>query len=147
MKLIDKMVVCIDNGGFDKIMLCVGTGTILTLLERLFGSFDKSFAFLCLVMFLDFITGLMCGASKGELSSQICVNGLFKKLFIFIYVIVGHHMDVLLGVNYVRIGICYMYATGEVLSIIENGIALGVPVPAPIKKALEMLNGGEDNEN
>ena len=66
-----------------------------------------------------------------------------KKLMIFVYVMIAHHLDVLLSVNYVRIGVCYMYAVGEVLSIIENGVTLGLPVPEPIKKALEMIDGGE----
>ena len=36
-----------------------------------------------------------------------------------------------------------MYAIGEVLSIIENGVTLGVPIPEPIVKALDILNGGK----
>lgn len=130
-----------------RMVLCVGTGTIITIIENLFGTIDKSLCFLCLVMVLDFITGLMCGATNHELSSEVCTKGLFKKLFILVYVMVANHLDNLLDVNYIRSAVCYMYATGEVLSIIENGVTLGVPIPAPIKKALEVLNGGEDDEN
>ena len=66
---------------------------------------------------------------------------------VLIYVMLAHHLDILLGVDYVKVGVCYMYAIGEVLSIIENGVVLGLPVPTPIKKALEMINGGDDNES
>ena len=135
----------------EKLILCVGTGTIITIIENLFGHIDKSLCFLCLVMVLDFATGLMCGATNHELSSEVCTKGLFKKLFILIYVMVAHHLDNLLNVDYIRSAVCYMYATGEVLSIIENGVVLGVPIPTPIKKALEVLNsnneGGEENED
>lgn len=129
-----------------KLILCVSTGTILTLLEQFCGVIDKSLTFLCMAMIFDFITGLLCGTFEHTLSSEKCTKGLFKKLFILVYVVLAHHLDVLLNVDYLRTAVCYMYATGEVLSIIENGVRLGVPIPEPIKKALELLNGGEDNE-
>lgn len=131
----------------DKLIVCTSSGVILTVLEVIFGSIDTSLSFLWLVMIIDFITGILCGAEEHELSSDICIRGLFKKLFILVYVIIGHWLDILLGVDYIRTAICYMYATGEVLSIIENGARLGVPIPEPIKKALEVINGGEDNED
>lgn len=126
-----------------KVASCILSGCFLTVITALFGSIDYSFIFLCICMLTDFLTGLMCGAYRHELSSDICIRGLMKKLMIFVYVMIAHHLDVLLSVNYVRIGVCYMYAVGEVLSIIENGVTLGLPVPEPIKKALEMIDGGE----
>ena len=132
---------------FDKFMVCVMMGSGVTVLENLFGKFDKSLGFLIMVMIIDFATGLLCGWYEKKLSSEICTRGLFKKLFILVYVIIGNYLDRLLGVDYIRMGICYMYATGEVLSIIENGVTLGVPIPSPIKKALDILNGGKEDEN
>lgn len=129
-----------------KCVFCVFMGSGITIIENLFGTYDKSLGFLCLVIVLDFITGLMCGWSEHELSSDVCTRGLFKKLFIFVYVIIGNYMNNLLATDYIRSGICYMYATGEVLSIIENGVRLGVPIPTPLKKALEIINGGNDND-
>lgn len=112
----------------------------MTIINLLFGKMDYSFGFLMLVMIIDYLTGLLCGYSDKSLSSEKATKGLFKKMFVLIYVIIGHHLDMMLHVEFVRIGICYMYAAGEVLSIIENGTKLGVPVPEPIKKALEMMN-------
>lgn len=131
---------------FDKFIVCLMTGSGITILETLFGALDKSLGFLIMVMIIDFATGLLCGWYEKKLSSDICTRGLFKKLFILVYVIIGNYMDKLLGTDYIRMGICYMYATGEVLSIIENGVRLGVPIPTPIKKALEIINGGGEND-
>lgn len=131
---------------FDKFMVCLMTGTWLTVLQDLFGVYDKSFGFLLLVMVLDFITGLGVAWKEKKVSSTICINGLFKKLFVLVYVIIAYHLDVLLGVDYIRTAVCYLYATGEVISIIENGSNLGVPIPKPIVKVLEKLNGGEDDD-
>lgn len=124
-------------------IFCSLSGVILTICMFLFGKVDYSFIFLCVCMITDFGTGLMCGAYNKNLSSDICIKGLMKKLLILVYVMIGHQVDVLLQVDYVRIGVCYMYAVGEVLSIIENGVTLGVPVPEVIVKALDMINGGE----
>lgn len=128
----------------DKFMMCLTTGGILTMIELVFGRIDYSMIFLFIAMCTDFLTGVMVGFNEKKLSSKVCINGLFRKLMILIYVMLGHHLDILLHVEYVRIGVCYMYATGEVLSIFENGVKLGVPVPEPIRKALELLNHKED---
>jgi len=116
----------------------------MTFINLVFGKIDYSFGFLMLVMLLDYITGLMCGWLDKSISSDKATRGLFKKLFVFIYVIIAHHLDVMLDKDYVRVMVCYAYAVGEVISIIENGTKLGVPVPEPIKKALELLNTKED---
>lgn len=131
----------------EKFELCMIGSFFCTVLDLLFGKIDYSFIFLLICMVLDFLTGMMAGAIEHKLSSEICTQGLFKKLMVFVYLIVAHHLDVLLGVNYIRVAVCYLYATGEVLSIIENGTRIGVPVPDPIKKALEILNGGKENEH
>jgi toxin secretion/phage lysis holin len=129
---------------FDKFMYCITTGAVMTFINLVFGKIDYSFGFLMLVMLLDYITGLMCGWLDKSISSDKATRGLFKKLFVFIYVIIAHHLDVMLDIDYVRVMVCYAYAVGEVISIIENGTKLGVPVPEPIKKALELLNTKED---
>lgn len=128
---------------------CFGGGVILTVLNFLIGKVDYSISFLFIVIILDFITGMMSGALNHKLSSSACTKGLCKKLMVFIYIIIAHHMDMLLHLDYIRIGVCYLYATGEILSIIENGTKIGVPVPEPIKKALEIIqdkDGGKKND-
>ena len=123
-----------------KFSTCVGVGGMLTIIEHLFGRFDCSLEFLLIVIVLDYITGLMCGWYNHDLESNKATRVLFKKMFIFIYIIIAHRLDVMLKVDYIRIGVCYMYAVGEVLSIMENGTKLGLPIPTPIQKALKILN-------
>lgn len=127
-----------------KIMTCVTAGSILTMLELVFGKMDYSITFLFICMGTDFITGVWCGCVNKELNSRTCVNGLFRKLMILVYVMLAHHMDVLLDKDYIRVGVCYMYMVSEMISIFENGVKLGVPVPEPIRKALELLNNKKE---
>lgn len=128
----------------DRFVTCITTGGILTVIELIFGRIDYSMIFLCIAICTDFLTGMMVGFNQKELSSKVCISGLFKKLMIMIYVMLGHHIDILLNIDYVRVGVCYMYATGEILSIFENGVKLGVPIPEPIKKALDLINNREE---
>ena len=124
----------------ERFLTCVEMGGVMTIINLVFGKIDYSFTFLMMVMVIDYLTGLACGWSDKSLSSDKATKGLFKKMFVLIYVIIAHHLDIMLKVDFCRIGICYMYAAGEVLSIIENGTKLGVPVPEPIKKALSIMN-------
>lgn len=130
----------------EKFLMCLTTGGLLTMIELVFGSIDYSLIFLFIAMCSDFMTGVMVGVRTKSLSSEVCFGGLLKKLMILVYVILGHHLDVLLHVDYVRIGVCYMYATSEVISIFENGVKLGVPIPEPIRKALELINDSKKSE-
>ena len=144
MKVINKIL----NGiNFDKLITCFNVGGIMAVINLVFGKIDYSFGFLMLVMLLDYITGLMCAISAKNLSSHKATTGLLKKFFVLIYVIIAHHLDMMLGTDYIRIGVCYMYGAGEVISIIENGSKLGVPVPEPIKKALEIMQSNSKDEN
>ncbi len=131
---------------WDKFFVCASTSASLTFVTMVVGEIDYSLVFLLICMITDFITGLVCGFIKKELSSDKAITGLIRKLFILVYVMLAHHLDVLLGVDYIRTAVCYLYATGEVLSIIENGTKLKLPIPIPIKKALEILNGGDNND-
>lgn len=131
---------------FDRLMLCATNSVCLTFVTVLVGKIDYALIFLLIGMITDFITGMLCGFYNKNLSSNTAIKGLMKKLFILVYVMLAHHLDVLLNTQYIRTAVCYLYATGEVLSIIENGSTLGLPVPDPIKKALEILNGGDEDE-
>lgn len=125
---------------FDRFMTCLTGSVFLTVVELIFGKVDRSLIVLLIVMFLDLLTGILSGASKGMLSSNKCFDGLKRKLFILIYVLIANQLDILLNVEYIRMSVCFMYIINETISIIENGTKLGVPIPEPIKKALKILN-------
>lgn len=129
----------------DKFCFCVTGGTFFTVVNVIFGKMDYSLIVLLIAMGIDFITGILCGMQTSTLSSKRCSEGLFKKLMILLYVILAHHFDVLLHLDYVRISICYMYIVSETISIIENGVKLGAPVPKPIEKILEILNNDSED--
>ncbi|OPA76608.1 holin [Paenibacillus selenitireducens] len=98
-------------------------------------------ALLAFVIF-DYITGVVAAGSSGELKSKKGLIGIARKVFIFAMVAVGHLVDGILGDSHMlRDTIAYFYIANEVLSIIENGGRLGVPIPPVIVQAVEVLRG------
>ncbi len=136
----------------DKWLACFTTGGVLAAITVIIGKVDYSIILLFIAMFADLFTGILCSISARELSSRRCFSGCCRKLMIVVYVILAHHLDVLLilyGViqhDFVRTGVCFMYITSEIISIIENGSKLGVAVPKPIQSALEILNNKDEEE-
>lgn len=136
----------------DKWFTCFTAGGLLAAITVIIGKVDYSIILLFIAMFTDLFTGILCGISAHELSSRRCFSGCCRKLMIVVYVILAHHLDVLLisfGIiqhDFVRVGVCFMYITSEIISIIENGSKLGVDVPKPIQNALEILNNKDDKE-
>jgi toxin secretion/phage lysis holin len=120
-------------------------GTICT---WLFGAWDTPIGILILFMVLDYITGFTRGYVNKELSSDIGLKGIARKVIILIVLIVAVGLDRLLntGTWLFRSLICYFYIANEGLSLLENCASLGVPIPSKILDALAQLKDGEKKE-
>ena len=56
-----------------------------------------------------------------------------------VLVLVGARLDVTLGTTFVKDGVCAAFILNETLSVTENVGAMGVPIPAPVRRAVELL--------
>ena len=117
----------------------------------LFGSLTLSMKILFIMMVIDYATGLMTGyfnkslkTESGGLNSKVGFKGLAKKMAIIIYVIISHQMDCLLNIEYCQNLTCLFFISNEILSIAENTSLLGVELPTPIQKCLDVLNKKEE---
>lgn len=114
-----------------------------------FGGWDTSIATLLIFMLIDYISGLVVAGvfhkstktASGALSSKTCWQGLAKKCMTLVFVIVGNRLDMMLGSTYIRDAICIAFVVNELISIIENGKLMGIPIPAVLDKAIDLLNG------
>ena len=115
----------------------------------LFGAWDVALLALVTVMCLDYVTGLTRGYINKQLSSEYGFRGLAKKLTIFYILILGVILDRLISDNtcVFRTLVCFWYIGNEGLSIAENVVAIGVPVPPQFKDALEQLKQGNKKCN
>lgn len=131
-------------------------GVIGATISYLVGGFDSTLIALLLFMGIDFITGLIVGGvfhkspktETGTLESKAGWKGLCKKGITLFFVFIGVQLDILMGTEYIRDGICVAFIVNELLSIIENAGLMGVPIPKILVNAIDILKSksGEDDE-
>ncbi|MBE6983105.1 MAG: phage holin family protein [Ruminococcaceae bacterium] len=132
--------------------ICALMGVLGGMTASLFGPWTSDLTALTVFMAVDFLSGvavaLVFHKSKktptGAYSSACGFAGLAKKAMLLALVAVGHQMDVVLGVNYIRTALCVAFLTNEGMSILENAGLMGIPIPAVAKNALDILHEKEE---
>lgn len=114
----------------------------------LWGAWDAMIQVLVAAVAIDYVTGVVNAALKGELSSAVGFKGLMKKVAIFLLVALGALVDKAAPAanGAVRAAVIVFYVANEGLSILENIGALGVPLPRVLKGWLEKLKEGAEQE-
>lgn len=117
-------------------------------LGAVMGGFDGFLYALIVFVVVDYVTGVMVGILNKELSSQIGFRGIFKKVVIFSLVAVAHIIDthVIGNGSVLRTAVIFFYLSNEGISILENAVKIGLPVPEKLKSALEQLKEGNGHE-
>lgn len=103
---------------------------------------------LLIFMVIDYITGLVVAGvfhkskktENGALESKAGFKGLCKKCMILLFVLIGHRLDIAIGTAYIKDAVCIAFIVNELISIVENAGLMGISVPPPIMKAIEVLN-------
>lgn len=105
-------------------------------LSWFFGGLDGLLTLLVVFAVLDQITGIMKGYVLKKWSSEIGFNGIARKVCMFILVgmanVLGHELPS--GKEVLRDGFIMFYVANEGISIIENSIDIGAPVPDGFKE-------------
>lgn len=125
------------------------------IITALFGGWDSSLTTLLIFMSVDFITGVIVAGvfhnsqktNSGGLSSKTGWMGVCKKIMIIVFVAIGHRLDLMFGSEYIMSGICIAFMVNELISIIENAGLMGVPIPAVLKKAIDILDSKKEDES
>lgn len=107
----------------------------------LIGDFDGLFKALLVLIIADYITGVIVAVVHKKLSSEIGAKGIAKKILMLIIVAVANVLDVQIiggGATLRNITIIF-YAANEVISLLENTGALGVPYPKKLMDVLQQL--------
>lgn len=107
----------------------------------LIGDFDGLFKALLALIIADYITGVIVAVVHKKLSSEIGAKGIAKKILMLIIVAVANVLDVQIiggGAALRNITIIF-YAANEVISLLENTGALGVPYPKKLLDVLQQL--------
>jgi len=121
----------------------------------LLGGWDAGMTALGVMMAVDFVTGwIVAGVFKksgksanGSLESRAGFKGLMKKLVVILIILVTAQMDALVGVEFIRNAAVIAFSANEILSIIENAGLMGIPIPAVIVKAVDVLKNKAEQED
>ena len=127
--------------------ICTSVGVVGSLLASFFGGWTASLTTLIIFMGIDLLTGwVLAGVfhkspktETGALESRTGFKGLIRKLTILLFVLIGYRLDVAVGTTYIRDAICIAFMANELLSIVENAGLMGIPIPAVITEAIDIL--------
>lgn len=135
--------------------LCTIIGIIGSAIAALFGGWDAALQTLVIFMGIDYVTGLIVAGifhkskktSSGALESWTCWKGLCRKGMALAIVLVAYRLDIVIGKSYIRDAVIISFIANETISIAENAGLMGVPLPAVITKAIDILQSKEDNKH
>lgn len=127
--------------------ICTGVGVVGSVIASMFGGWTASLTTLLLFMAIDYISGLVVAGvfhnspktETGSLESRAGWKGLCRKAMVLIFVLIGYRLDLAMGVTYIKDAICIAFIANELISIVENAGLMGLPVPAIITNAIDIL--------
>ena len=61
--------------------------------------------------------------------------------------LIAYRLDLALGVDYIRDAVIIGFMANELISIVENAGLMGLPLPAVIIKAIDILTKKVESEN
>ena len=134
--------------------ICMVTGVAGSLIASFFGGWTASLTTRLIFMGIDYITGLVVAGvfhkspktKTGALESRAGFKGLIRKVMVLLLVLIGHRLDIAIGATYIRDAVCIAFMVNEVISIVENAGLMGIPVPAAIINAIDILKKKHTDE-
>lgn len=123
----------------------VAFAAIGAFLGYVLGGNDSFLYALIAFMIIDYLTGVMLAILEKNLSSSIGFRGIFKKVMIFLIVAISHTIDAYLIKNgeVIRTAVIFFYISNEGISILENSVNIGLPIPDKLREMLIQLKDGD----
>ncbi len=136
--------------------ICTALGVAGSFVASLFGGWTASLTTLLIFMGIDYVSGLVVAGvfhqspktESGALESRAGWKGLIRKFMILLFVLIGYRLDVAMGLAYIKDAVCIAFMANELLSIVENAGLMGLPIPAVVSNAIDILKKkGDHDEN
>lgn len=126
---------------------CITVGAIGGAIASLYGGWDAALQTLVIFMAIDYLTGLIVAGvfhtspktKTGTLESRAGWKGLCRKGMTLLIVLVACRLDAVIGSSFVRDAVIIGFIANETISIIENAGLMGLPIPAALTKAVDIL--------
>ena len=134
--------------------ICAGIGVLGSFVASLFGGWNAALTTLVIFMGIDYLTGLIVAGvfhnsektENGALESRAGWKGLCRKGVSLLIVLIACRLDIVIGSTFIRDATVIAFVANEVISIVENAGLMGVPIPAVITKAIEVLKNKAESE-
>ncbi|HFR3572839.1 TPA: holin family protein [Streptococcus suis] len=112
------------------------------LIGSLFGELDGILYALLVFIIIDYLTGIFAAVVEKQLSSSIGFRCIFKKIAILFLVSLGHLIDtaIIKQGGTIRTMVIFFYLSNEGLSILENTVRIGLPIPEKLQAILKQIN-------
>lgn len=104
-----------------------------------------SVVILSIAIVCDMFTGVIKAVISHDLKSSVFKQGLLKKSYDYILVVIGCCLDYMLKVNYISQACLYCLIGMEFYSCVEN-LREYVPIPKSLSNALDVLQKKESEE-
>lgn len=132
--------------------ICTVIGLTGAVVTKLFGGWDDALVTLLIFMLIDYVSGLIvAGVFKkspktdtGALESKAGWKGICRKGMTLLFVLIAYRLDLTIGTNYIRDAVIIAFIANETISLVENAGLMGVPLPAVITKAIDVLQKKAD---
>ena len=96
---------------------------------------------LFILMIIDIITGIGKAVKNKNLWSRKSLLGFARKIFIFLIITVANLLDLFMNLNGALVlATVTFYILNEVLSITENAVQLGIPLPDKLLEVISVVN-------
>ena len=116
------------------------TGTLLTGVVYLLGGWDMALQILLVMIVLDYGTGILKAIFNKKINSEIGAKGIIKKVGYLVIVAVATELDVIFGdMGAIRNVVIFFFVANEGISLVENWVLMGLPMPQVIVDALEQI--------
>lgn len=134
--------------------ILTGIGVVGSAVASLFGGWDTAIITLLIFMGIDYLTGLLVAgvfhnsskSETGALESRAGWKGLCRKGVTLLIVMIAARLDLILGTTVIRDAVVIAFVANETISIVENAGLMGVPIPAAIIRAIDVLNAKANQE-
>lgn len=146
-------IVGVHNGVRDSIF--AAAGILASWIASTVGGMSESIKLLLILMLADYVSGLIVAGvfhrsnktANGRLESRAGLKGLCRKVAVLVLVYICHHIDLTFGFNDVIMsGVVIAFCLNEMLSLVENVGLMGVPIPAALSNAVELLKSHADGQ-
>ncbi|MER2009728.1 MAG: phage holin family protein [Psychrobacillus sp.] len=123
------------------------TGIVGAIISYMFDLMGVAVTILILFMCADYVTGLVAAGINKELNSRIGLTGFARKMYILVLIgmvyalefAANHYTEFDIFSGFIGDGAAFAYIAIEFISITENGVKMGAPMPPYVKNLLKIV--------